>query len=189
MSDQKKPREYYPDQPQMSDHEQAVDAVASSIGVYDEQLCQEMLDLGYDSDTAPFIGFIPMIHVAWADGVVDEKERKMLNKMATARGVEEGTKVYTFFQRLINEQPSADFFQRSMSVVGRIIRRFPEDVQTDSLKDLSDFCVAVAEASGGVMGFGNKVSDEERTLLREIAGELQSDDSVAGRDLLKKMLG
>lgn len=187
MSDKK--REYYPDESPMSAREQAIDSVASSIGVYDEGLCEEMLALGFDGDTAPFIGFIPMIQVAWADGVVDDKEQKKLRELSTARGVQEGTKEDQFIQGLISKRPSDDFFKKSNEIIRRILAKFPEDIQATELETLSDFCVAVAAASGGVMGMGNKISKEERELMREIAAELQTDNSIAGKDLLKKLTG
>ena len=134
MTDEKKPREYYPDQVELSDHDKAIDQVAASIGVYDEGLCKEMLALGYDGDTAPYIGFIPMIHVAWADGVVDDKERKTLHKMALARGVQEGSKVFEFFNRLINEKPDDDFFNRLGPVpLGVHFAKLPPSSSSSSL--------------------------------------------------------
>jgi tellurite resistance protein len=38
--------------------------------------------------------------------------------------------------------------------------------------DVVDLCVKVADASGGLLGLGNRISPEEKTLLKQIADTL-----------------
>jgi len=188
MTEEKKKKDYYPEVKDQTEEEKTLDAIAESIGVYDEGLGRRMVDLGYDKDTAFLIGFIPIIQVAWADGKVDARETKKLYELAESRGLEKGSKGEEFFKKLITEKPDDEFFTRSLKIINEIVAKLPEKTRKESLKDLSSYCIAIATASGGVMGFGKKISEEERKLMREMAEELGTGQSESAKKLLSQLV-
>ncbi len=141
-----------------------------------EAVAEEALELGFDADTARLLPLIPLIQVAWADGSVSTAEERAVLELAHERGLEPATPAYNFLTRLLQEQPSALFFERATAVILEIVSLDRSSWMSRSLPDL---CKAVAQASGGFFGLGNKVSDEEQALIDDLAQRLNLHNSSA----------
>jgi hypothetical protein len=101
---------------------------------------------------------------------VPPAERKMVVDVARARGIEEGSAADRQLAEWLDRRPEESVFRRA----GRLISapfvsggRF--DITPD---DLLKYCEAIADASGGLFGFG-RVSSEERATLERIANEIK----------------
>ena len=60
----------------------------------------------------------------------------------------------------------------------------PEE-QGSSKQNLVSYCTSVAAASGGLLGFGRKISAAERSHIEQIAGELEESNKDAVRQMLE----
>ncbi len=134
-----------------------------------EEVADEALDLGFDSETARILHLVPVIQVAWADGKLDDKEREKVLELAKERGVDSASPAYEFLELLLDTEPSKQFFARTNKVIAHLV----SDGGIESSDSLLDLCRAVAEASGGFFGLGNHISGDEAKLMQEL-GELFS---------------
>lgn len=150
------------------------EGIASSLNT-NEEVAAEALALGFSSETARVLPLMPMIHVAWADGSVSSAEERAILDLAIERGIERSTPSYEFLTRILVEQPSDLFFERTNRVLASMVQADPSSWIKKSLPQL---CLEVAEASGGFFGLGNTVSKEEKALIDELSTLLGADDKT-----------
>lgn len=152
--------------------------IAEKIGTGNEELVGRLRSLGFDGETAQVFDLLPLIHVAWADGKIERNERGLIFKVLEQRGVAKGSESWELIGALLDEEPSAAFMDETLALLRDLAASKP-GVQSSVL----DLCLMVADASGGILGFGNKVSDEEKELIRHIAETLGPDaqSKFAGR--------
>ena len=146
--------------------------LADQVGVADAEIARDLQTLGYTPETVILLYLVPLLQVAWAEGGVSERERLLIADAARARGVEAGSVADRQLANWLASRPTADFFEGSLRVIGAILRaRTAEDVEA-SRRDLLSTSLAIASASGGVMGFA-RVSAEEREVLARLTAELE----------------
>ena len=133
-----------------------------------EEIASEALDLGFSAETARVLMLVPLIQVAWVDGSVSNSEEQSVLEKSAAAGILPNSPAHDFLRRLLANQPSPLFFERTNRVIAHMIQADPASF---SAMDLTRMCESVAEASGGFFGFGDRVSDEERELIASLASQ------------------
>src|SRR5574342_691440 len=71
--------------------ETARQQLAEAIGIADEDVLQDLHELGYTRDTVSLLHLVPLVYVAWAEGSVSRAESALILEAARLRGVKEGT--------------------------------------------------------------------------------------------------
>jgi hypothetical protein len=142
--------------------------LSEATGIPDEDILKTLQEMGYTRETVSLLHLVPLIQVAWADGKVTAPEREMILEAASLHGVAGGSPAYLKLTDWLDHRPSDEFFEQALRVVGSILKSHPV---TGGLggSDVLAHSIRVAEASGGILGFGNRVSDEERAMLQRIA--------------------
>ncbi len=131
-----------------------------------DAVAEEAMDLGFDKKTVRILHLVPLLQVAWSDGILDKDEKAAILKAAAKHGVEDGTEAYEFLELLTSQQPSDSFFKRTQHVIASLL---DTDVEKEEiLKDIE----SVAQASGGLFGLG-KISAGERELIAELKSILK----------------
>jgi hypothetical protein len=157
-----------------TEREAQVKALSEATGIPDQDILETLHDLGYTPGTIALLHLVPLVQVGWADGDISSKEREMILEAARMRGVTEGSPAYDELLNWLTTRPKHEFFDQILSV----IRRLSESEQSTPAEGLVEECVRVAKASGGILGFGNKISDEELALLERIAKGLEKGAST-----------
>lgn len=157
------------------------DRVAETLHTDDANVVAKIRALGFDGDTARAFELLPLIHVAWADDSVSIRERRQILRVAESRGIEVGSEAFLLIEALLEKKPSDAFLDETLALLREIVAEEPERAN-----DIVELSVAVAEASGGFLGLGEKVSTEERELLQHIAGEIGAGAQDALRSKLSK---
>lgn len=147
------------------------------LNVADEELLQELQEMGFNRDTINLLHLIPLIQVAWSDGQVTSRQLAEVLEIARARGVEPDSPSFAQLMEWINQRPSDEFFQTSLRVINAMLGGLSPVEEEASKKDLVAYCTAVAAASGGILGFGRKISQAEQTQIERIAAELETRES------------
>lgn len=130
-----------------------------------EAVAAEALELGFDAETSAVLPLVPLIQVAWADGKLTDAEASKVLELAQARGVTSQA-AQEFLNLLLEKKPSDVFFERTDRVIRHIVEQNPANQAVSGVLDMAK---AVAQASGGIFGLGNRVSDAEQDLLDELA--------------------
>ncbi len=141
-------------------------------GVADEEILQDLRDLGYTPETVMLLHLVPLVQMAWAEGGVSDRERALIVEAARARGVEPGSPADRQLAEWLTTRPSERFFERTLRAIRAFLQARPAEEREASRRELLSYSTAIASASGGVLGFG-AVSAEERALLARISSELE----------------
>jgi tellurite resistance protein len=140
--------------------------------VDDAELTRSLARLGLDQKNWRAVSLLPLIEVAWADGKVQDAERKLLVEVAARYGLDPGS---AFLKKWLARRPAKADFLRARTLLLQLWRRAgPGEVrQPETLEQLLDLCLRVAEAAGGLFGILFTVEASERECISEIAGSLQ----------------
>lgn len=140
--------------------------IGDSVGCLDLSLADRISALGFDGESAAAFDLMPLIHVAWADGKIQRKERGLILEVLAVRGFEPGSQAFLTVESLLERRPSEAFFDESMRVLKEALGNRPAVGAT-----IVALCTQVAEVAGGVLGM-RRVSPAERKLIAAIADTL-----------------
>lgn len=142
--------------------------LAQLCGVHDETLLDHLMALDVQPEAVAAIAAIPLVLVAWADWTIQEAERKAIFQAAAAAGITSEDGRYPILDYWLSKRPQPELLDAWKHYVSALCRQLsPEEVAT--LKhDLLHSARQVAEAAGGILGYGNKVSAQEQAVLQTL---------------------
>lgn len=169
-------------------HDREIEGVLRVLHIDDRELAAHLVDLGFGADTVEVFPLIPLVYVAWADGAVTSRERDRVLELASQRGMKEDSASYRFLQDLLERRPVDGFLDTAVHAIRRIFDAMPTGAADDAKRDLVSLSISIAQTSGGFLGlFGDKISDEERRIITEIADELGLRENKAAAELLGRL--
>jgi uncharacterized tellurite resistance protein B-like protein len=148
--------------------EETRDALAEASGIRDQAVLQKLVELGVRPESVAPLALVPIVEVAWADGKVDEKERQAVLEAADARGIRAGDLQHGLLHSWLSHRPSTKLLQAWQHYVAGLCAQLDEEQRNALRGELLDRARAVAEASGGFLGLGSKVSPSERAVLKRL---------------------
>jgi len=158
--------------------------MAKTIGVADEEILRDLQELGYTRETVTLLHVVPLVHVAWIDGHVTSRERERIVEVARLRGVEDGSPAHRQLTDWLARRPSEEFFQKTLRVIRDLLQALLPEEREASKRDLVSYCTHIAAASGGILGLGRKISEEEQALLERVVEELEHDHQAAAKQVV-----
>jgi hypothetical protein len=145
------------------------DALAQAAGVADAAVLDKLLALGIDADTLLAMRLVPVVVVAWADGALDTKERQAITASLEGVGMAADSPATQMITNWLQSPPPPallDAWQAyTASLCAQLSTTERESLRTSVLGQAR----AVAEAAGGFLGFGSKMSQAEETMLQTLA--------------------
>jgi uncharacterized tellurite resistance protein B-like protein len=148
--------------------------MGKALGSSDEELLEALGELGFSGETAVIFDLLPLVHVSWADGKVQRGERAAIFSILEERKIGEEHPAFVMMESLLEEQPSEAFIDTTLALLQRL-------GASGKSTDVVDMCVRVAEASGGLLGIGSRISDAECSLIAQVAEMLGSEAKAAFR--------
>ena len=107
-----------------------------------------------------------------ADGTVDAKERKAVLEAAEGAGIAKGDSPHALLEAWLEVRPPENFMD-AWEGYARELRDVLGEAQRESVRrDIVDRARSVAEATGGVLGLGSKISREEKEVLKRVEAAL-----------------
>lgn len=143
------------------------EAAAEAETRVDPSVAARLAQLGIRADTLAALTLIPLVEVAWADGVMEAREREAVLRSAERVGVDPQGPDHGLLRVWLENRPEPALMEAwrsfieavcgELSVEGRIRLR---DVLVGRARE-------VAEAAGGFLGLG-RVAREEEEVLSEL---------------------
>lgn len=145
--------------------------MAEITGLKDKDVIMALQDLGYSSETLELLHMLPLVEVAWAGGVVTDKHREAILKIARLRGIKEHTSSDEKLMQWLNEKPSEQLFETSLRATRLILEALPPEDRKHEHDDLLAHCNQIAHVLFGRL-WGHEVVREEEQMVAHIADEL-----------------
>lgn len=142
-------------------------ALSAASGITDDAVLDRLAALNIGSDTLAALTLVPLVAVAWSDGDVDDKERRVLLSKASEMGMGQQDVSYRLFERWLSTPPPAALFAAWKEYIGGFAASLNPEDRRDLRRGLLDRARAVAEAAGGFLGFAG-ISPTEAKMLKEL---------------------
>ena len=155
--------------------------LAEATGIADEEILATLREMGYTRETVELLHLVPLVQVAWASGSVTPRERELVLRLSEWRGVRKDSPAWEQLNNWLDERPPDDFFLRTLRVIRRLLDSQTVKEQVTGRTDLISFCIRIANASGGFLGVGSKISEGEQAALDQIVEELNRRHPEAAR--------
>lgn len=173
----KKDRELLERMQRAARDEEVRQGLSARTGLHDPELLRELQSLGFTPDTVSLLPLVPVVQVAWAEGGVTAAERHAINTLARARGISEDSAAGRQLHEWLSNRPDEQVFVSATRLIRAMLEGHGPEVAGLTADDLVKYCESIASASGGIFGFINRVSPEERVLLTSITAGLKGRSS------------
>jgi len=137
-------------------------------GIRDEALLEKLVQLGIRPGKWAALALIPLVEVAWADGSVDKRERRAVLSAAEANGVAKDGAAHELLEQWLAERPDTAYLEAWGEYIVALCAELGESERVALRQEILGRARQVAEAAGGVLGLGNKVSEAEQRALDEL---------------------
>ncbi len=120
------------------------------------------------------VTLLPLVYVAWADGKIQQEERKLILQIAAERGMlESGGR--EILERWLTIAPSPTELKTNLTILNELSRgrgEMADSFDADGLQLLLAWCQDVADAAGGMLGLVPARRESELVALKSIAAAL-----------------
>lgn len=137
-------------------------------GITDEKVLDALSELKIGGAASLVMSLFPVVEVAWADGVIDEKERQALLDASKSIGVEQGTPAYEFLSKWVSEKPELAWFGLWTDYVKALVANMKPDDKAMLKATVLGRCRTMAEISGGFLGLAFRLSDAEKRVMAKL---------------------
>jgi hypothetical protein len=141
--------------------DEAKEGMRALSGIGDDAVLDKLVELGIGAGTLTAMTLVPLVEVAWADGKMDDKERDAILKGAEAQGVAPGSDAFVLLEDWLANRPPPRLLSAWRDYIGALCEQMLPEERKQLKREVLDRARAVAEAAGGFLGLGSKVSAEE----------------------------
>ncbi len=143
-------------------------ALAASSGITDEAVLERLAALGLDSGTLVALAVVPLVAVAWADGQIEDAERRAVLAGAAEVGLGKEGPAHDLLNRWLRAPLPPELLPAWMEYIRALTAGLGAPARAALRSDLLGRARRVAEAAGGYFGIGGKVSDVEERMLKRL---------------------
>ncbi|MEZ6134711.1 MAG: hypothetical protein R3C53_07365 [Pirellulaceae bacterium] len=151
--------------------EQTAEQIAQVTGIADKQLAQEIAKLDVTVETLSAFRLTPLVAVAWADDRIEENERYAIIRSAEKAGIQAEDPAMQLLESWTKRRPSEELLNAWCDYTTALIASLNDEHRVTLKKEIMKSVESVAEASGGVLGFGS-VSPSEKAVIARIEAAL-----------------
>jgi len=151
------------------EHAEALAALARLCGVQNQALLEPLVAQGLRAETVAALFLVPLIAVAWSDGLVQDAEREEIEASAAEFGIAEGSACADLFHGWLRERPDERLFQAWVECARAIAAELEEDQRWVLEDEMLGRARRIASAARGPLGVGARVSRAERHTLEILA--------------------
>ena len=146
----------------------AKEELSAATGIKDDKVLQTMVKYNISAETIVAFAFIPLVAVAWSDGVLEPRERAAIEKAFLAQGVDKNSPAFQLAQHWLVKKPPSDLVETWKSYMQSLKERMDEGTFSQMRTNVLDRATKIAKAAGGFLGFGSKISETEQRVLDDL---------------------
>ncbi|MCZ6782479.1 MAG: hypothetical protein O7G30_04130 [Proteobacteria bacterium] len=145
-------------------------ALAMACGISNDAVLDALEKIGIDAGAMAAFVLVPLVAVAWANGDLEEAERRAVLDAAAETGVERGSDAFGLLEGWLEHAPSPSLLRAWLDYT-RSLSAELDTARRQALKaELVGRAKQVAEAAGGFLGLTSKTSKKEQEVLDQIEG-------------------
>ena len=150
-------------------------SMTAILGVEDAEAAVAALHAsGFRPATVSLLELLPLVELAWADGNISPRERRILVSAAARRPTVRGS-AHTQLTEWLSERPSDEIFKTSRRALRDLLTRVDERVAERTRSTLLAESTLVLSDEGGLLGDETPLTADQRRLLSDLAADLGLD--------------
>ncbi|MBF0207442.1 MAG: TerB family tellurite resistance protein [Oligoflexia bacterium] len=157
---------------QMEKMKLTIEGYANVTGIANPTVLKKFYELEIPLEVAASLKAIPLIEVAWADGIVDEEEMKVILDKAEKLGIKKDSIEFELIERWMQHRPSEKMIEAWIAYVQGICEELSKGEQLELKNELLKYSLEIARASGGIkalgINIGNRISKQEKVILNKL---------------------
>lgn len=135
-------------------------------GTTDDDLLDQLVDLGFNEDNLQAIQYAPIAEVAWANGKVTQFEQVFAVSAALSSDMSKVPVAFDLFQSWLLKRPDKALWSLWEQYIVDRMARLDQAKERDFGRRLHEIATRVALASGGLLDQGEICIAEQRVLDR-----------------------
>jgi hypothetical protein len=147
-------------------------------GTSNLEVLNALKQVGITSTSMTAFMLLPLVRLAWADARIENGEIDSILKAATDDGIVYGAPAYWLLNRWLTEKPTEQMLDAWWKYAQALARELNETSLEVFRQATLGRAQRVAEASGGMLGMGAKISENERLVLHDLAHALTKPSSL-----------
>jgi len=148
-------------------------ALSAASGISDPAVLDQLTGLGIGAQTLAAFALAPLVLVAWADGTLSSEERSAVLSGAHKAGLKAGDVGHRLLEQWLAQPPGPELLATWKAYTASLTAGMAAD-QRHALRDaVVGQAEAVADAAGGFLGLGNRISAVERARLAELGAAFE----------------
>ncbi len=152
-----------------ADEDKQRDQIAEIARIDDVQVLDSLIEVGVTAESFIALSLFPLVRVAWADGQVSDGERDAVLRAAADEGISEGSANYRLLQGWLEDCPNSAM-QEAWQNYARALARELEATNLATVRNSTlNRARQIADAAGGFLGLGNRISKNEELALLDLA--------------------
>lgn len=142
-------------------------ALAAVSGIKDGAVIDHLLAAEIEADTITALGMVPLLAVAWADGRLNEDERRAVLTGCESEGISAGSEGFLLLDHWLQEHPSDQLLSAWKDFIVAARRQLSQEAMVALKEDVLSRAKKVAQFSGSLRG-AQTVSAAEQRILDEL---------------------
>jgi hypothetical protein len=143
-------------------------------GIQNDHVLQTLVDLKIRPETLAPLTLIPLLEVAWADGALDEKEKQAVVSAIHQSGRLKKPEDRELLEQWLERRPSPELLTGWTYYIQGLCERLSPEEKQGLKNELMTYTRSIAEASGGFLGLGNKISTAEAEMLKKMEAAFET---------------
>jgi hypothetical protein len=142
-------------------------ALTKVSGIKDEKVLEHLIAQEIHAETLAAFSLVPVIEVAWADGVIQSEEQAVILAAVEKTGIKKDSVSYHLVQEWMKQRPGPKLMQCWKDYTRALMAHIKEEDRSSIRDTVLHHARAVAEAVGGFLGYG-RISGSEQKVLRSL---------------------
>lgn len=145
----------------------SLDEIRQATQITNHKVLTELIDCGVRAESLNLLTLVPLVHVAWANGKIEDEERIAILEAAAQVGVRADSPGFVLLNGWLCCRPHRSLIRTWKDYVAAIRKFLSPEAYRVLHSSTIDRSRIVAEAAGGLMGF-LKVSRAEEAAIQEL---------------------
>lgn len=143
------------------------ESLAKVSGITNDDVLQKLVDLNIRPDVVATLALAPLVVMAWADGEIDEKEKAAVLKAAGECFAQDSPDL-TILKQWLEHKPGPQLLVAWKHYVKGLCEQMTHSQKAAIRTGILGHACRVAQAAGGFLGLGNKISEAEQKMLEQL---------------------
>ncbi len=148
------------------ERKKTLDEIRSAAWIDDDVVLEGLFDQGLTGETVAALALVPLVHVAWADGRIQPKEREAIMSAASKKGIVPESAAAALLTDWLSEGEPDHLFDTWVNYTESLMATLDPSVREALATQITGFARKTAEAAGGFLGIGSITKSETNALAQ-----------------------